>query len=72
MKRRRDPWVALARAEKAGRGIRLTAHEVHLLINADDALVSAAETCSTECVCDIMRFSAQCAYCEFEEEEEEE
>lgn len=61
--KRRDPWVALARAEKQGRGVCLTAHEVRLLINQDDAIISAAESYTAECVCDIMRFSVRCEYC---------
>ena len=50
----RDPWVAMVRASKAGRGVRLSAYEAAQLAD-DDAVRSAAESCVTECVCDIMR-----------------
>ena len=58
----RDPWVAIARAAKAGRGVRLSADEVGRLAD-DDAIISAAESCLTECVCDIMRHGVTCTAC---------
>lgn len=65
----RDPWVAIVRAGRAGRGVHLTADEVERLL-ADDAILSAAETCATECVCDVMRFSAQCAWCDDDDDDD--
>ena len=60
----RDPWVAIVRAAKAGRGVQLSWTEVQRMVRIDDAIRSAAETCMTECVCDIMRGGAQCQRCE--------
>lgn len=60
----RDPWVALARAAKSKRGLRLTAEEVAHMFRIDEALQAAAESCQTECVCDIMRFNAVCDFCD--------
>ena len=62
----RDPWVAIVRAAKAGRGVRLSADEVGQLAD-DDAIISAAESCLTECVCDIMRGGGvSCERCEID------
>ena len=58
----RDPWVTIVRAAKAGRGVRLSADEVGQLAD-DDAIISAAESCLTECVCDIMRGGVSCERC---------
>lgn len=61
--KQRDVYVALARANAAGRGVHLSAQEVFLLVQQDDALISAAESCTTECVCDIMRGGVTCEKC---------
>lgn len=59
----RDVYVAIARAKRRGRGIHLSAYEVFRLVAQDDAIISAAESCETECVCDIMRNGVQCTWC---------
>jgi hypothetical protein len=60
----RDPWVAIVRAAKAGRGVSLSWAEVQHMARADDAIQAAAESCGTECVCDIMRGGRECPTCE--------
>lgn len=64
MTKRVDVYVKLARAAKAGKGVKLTAKDVFALIRFDDAIISAAETYSKSCVCDITRFGATCEYCQ--------
>jgi hypothetical protein len=44
MGQKRDIYVAVLRASKAGRGVRLSAEEVWRLANLDDAFVAAAES----------------------------
>jgi len=62
---KRDVYVALARAAASlpPRGVRLTADEVRDLVAGDDAIATAAETCESECVCDILRKGGECAWC---------
>ena len=60
----RDPWVAIVRAARDERGVCLSAAEARRMVRIDDAIRSAAETCGTECVCDIMRGGRACSACE--------
>lgn len=60
----RDIYVAIARAEMKGRGVHLTAQEVWQLAQMDDAIYTAAEMCTSECVCDIRHEpKGSCDFC---------